>query len=196
MMFDTLTERLRRCRDVQSVADCLLQYGLQLSHTRCGNVQLINWKKGYLEIKAQLGFSDEFLNFFQRVSFADSSACARALRNRNSIVIEDVNADRQFAPCWGILDRAGVRAVQSTPMVSSNGALVGILSTHFPERHQLTDIEMRKIRRASAHVAADALIALQANGQPADTLIRLSRGLLDGSRRAIEHAETALARSL
>jgi hypothetical protein len=69
----------------------------------------MNWKAGYLEIKAQSGFADEFLNFFQRVCLADVSACARALRKRSSIVFEDVTTDQQF---------------------------VGILSTHFPILHR------------------------------------------------------------
>jgi GAF domain-containing protein len=101
-----------------------------------GNVQLMNWKAGYLEIKAQSGFGDEFLNFFKQVYLADVSACARALRKRSSIVIEDITTDRQFVPCCEILMRAGVRAVQSTPMISSSGALMGILSTHLPILHR------------------------------------------------------------
>lgn len=101
--------------------------------------------------------SHDFLNFFKRVYVDDVSACARALRKRSSIIIDDVTADQQFTPCRDILAQAGVRAVQSTPMVSSSGALIGILSTHFPTPHRPTDIEMRNLRHA-AHLAADAFI--------------------------------------
>src|SRR5262249_5098609 len=141
-------------------AACLLHEGLMLSQARVGNVQLMNWKNGCLEIEAQSGFGDEFLNFFKQVYFADVSACARAFRKRSSIVIEDVTTDQQFAPCCEILTRAGVRAVQSTPMISSGGALVGILSTHFPILHRPREIEMRNLRHA-AQVAADALILIR-----------------------------------
>jgi hypothetical protein len=102
-----IAEQIHRCDDAQSLADCLLHHGLEISRARLGNVQLMNWKAGYLEIKAQSGFGDEFLNFFKRVDVADVSACARALRKRSSIVIEDVTTDQQFAPCRGILTRAG-----------------------------------------------------------------------------------------
>jgi GAF domain-containing protein len=162
-MFEPLTEQIHRCGDAQSLAECLLHHGLKLSGARLGNVQLMNSKDGYLEIKAQSGFSDEFLNFFKRVDVADVSACARALRRRNSIVIEDVTTDQQFAPYCEILHRAGVRAVQSTPMLTSGGALMGILSTHFPIPHRLTHIEMRNLLHA-AHIAADALVSIRVNG--------------------------------
>src|SRR5262249_54103008 len=66
-MFDPIAQQIHRCRDAQSLVDCLLYQGLELSRARFGNVQLMNWKVGYLEIKAQSGFGDEFLNFFKRV---------------------------------------------------------------------------------------------------------------------------------
>ena len=69
-------------RDIQSVLAWLLQHGLDICQSNFGNVQLMNWQSGYLEIKAQHGFNDEFLNFFARVGLADASACARALRRR------------------------------------------------------------------------------------------------------------------
>jgi GAF domain-containing protein len=98
-MLDSMAERLRRCTDIQSVLDCLLNRSLELNHAGLGNIQLMNWRAGYLEIKVQRGFGEEFLNFFERVKLEDSSACARALRTREAVVIEDVIVDRQFAPC-------------------------------------------------------------------------------------------------
>jgi two-component system, sensor histidine kinase len=109
----------------------LLNRGLEICQSSFDNVQLMNWPAGYLEIKAQHGFQDEFLNFFERVTLSDASACARALRNRQSIIVEDVMIDQQFAPYREIVSRAGIRAVQSTPLLSSEGSLVGIISIHF-----------------------------------------------------------------
>src|SRR5215831_5367759 len=59
----------------------------------------LNWKAGYLEIKAQRGFREEFMNFFGRVKLEDSSACARTLRKRDAVVIEDIVIDPQFSSC-------------------------------------------------------------------------------------------------
>src|SRR5262245_48614589 len=93
-MVDPFHERLRRYPDVQSVLVCLLQRALEVCQTEFGNVQLMNWKAGYLEIKAQRGFQGEFLNFFEHVRLSHASACARALRNREPIIINDIMLDR------------------------------------------------------------------------------------------------------
>jgi GAF domain-containing protein len=189
---DVLAEQFRHCRDEESLANCLLHQGLQLSQTGFGNVQLMNWKNGYLEIKAQSGFTHDFLNFFKCVSIEDVSACARALRRRSSIVIEDITADQQFAPCREILTEAGVRAVQSTPLVSSSGALIGILSTHFPALHRPTDIEMRNLQHA-AHLAANAFIAIRVSNTSSANAINASLDLLRDAHEAIEFTEKLLA---
>ena len=192
-MLDPLSEQLRHCHDPHSLADCLLREGLTLSQARFGNVQLMNWKNGYLEIEAQSGFGDEFLNFFKRVYFGDVSACARALRKRSSIVIEDVTTDQQFAPCCDILTRAGVRAVQSTPMISTSGALMGILSTHFPISHRLGEIEMRKLGHA-AQVAADALVLIRVNGGSSSDAIDGSLEIVRDSQDVLKRTEKLLSR--
>src|SRR5262245_25288361 len=136
---------------------------------------------------------DEFLNFFKRVYVAGVSACAGALRKGSSIVIEDVITDQQFAPCYEILTRAGVRAVQSTPMISSGGALMGILSTHFPILHRPGEIEMRNLRHA-AQVAADALVLIRVNGGSSSNAIDASLEIVRNSQDALERTEKLLSR--
>jgi hypothetical protein len=54
--------------------------------------------------------------------------------------------------------------VQSTPLVSSSGALVGIVSTLFPTPHRPTDIQIRAAREA-AQLAANAIILFRARAR-------------------------------
>jgi len=190
-MLGTLRERLRRCPNLQSVFECALNGSLELSGAWAGNVQLMNWKAGYLEIMAQYGFHAEFLNFFGRVKMEDGTACARALRNHQSIIIEDVTVDQDFTACLEIARRAGIRAVQSTPLVSSSGALVGIASTHFQMPHRPTDLQMRALQEA-AQVTADAIIQFRARAciwSPSNSLSSVVE-----SRKAIARAELLLGR--
>jgi hypothetical protein len=70
------------CLDIESVLDFTLAQGLCLAEAELGNVQLMDWKTGYLEIASQKGFSEEFLTFFKNVTTKDGSVCARALRRR------------------------------------------------------------------------------------------------------------------
>ena len=180
--------------DVQSVLERALAQSLKVCGTELGNVQLMNWHAGYLEIKTQRGFHDEFLNFFERVNFGDGSACARALKSRKPVIVEDVPLDPEFRFCSAIMQRAGVRAVQSTPLVSRHGAFVGVLSTHFPESHRPTDLQIDAIADI-AHSAADAIIRLRAEAEArASATIQSSLKILDEAKRVMGQAEEVLKR--
>jgi GAF domain-containing protein len=187
-----LFRQLEKCADIHSVLNCVLDRSLELGGTSFGNVQLIDWRSGYLEIKAQRGFQSEFLNFFERVKLDHASACARALRNRDAIVIEDVMADEPFAPCREIVWRAGVRAVLSTPLISTNGAALGVLSVHFPAVHRPTDMQVRGMIEA-AGLAANEIIRIRAtNGEK----MLNAPEVVQKSREAIATAEKLLSRDV
>jgi GAF domain-containing protein len=93
-----------------------LDRALRITNQRLGNIQLIDWKAGYLEIVAQQGFQPDFLDCFRRVTSSDSCASGRALLMRASIMINDVTQDDRFAPFRALAASAGFRAVQSTPL--------------------------------------------------------------------------------
>ena len=138
-----------------------LDMALGITGQQLGNVQLVNWERGSLEIVAQRGFRQDFLDSFRRVSTRDGCACGRALMLRDTVVIDDVNTDREFSPFKKVAEGAGFRAVQSTPLMSSGGAIVGVISTHgdcTPSGRQLEQI------KSLAQETANALIWLRARG--------------------------------
>jgi GAF domain-containing protein len=102
-------------------------------------------------------------------------------------------ADDEFAPCRQIVSHAGVRAVQSTPIRSSSGALLGIMSTHFAVRHRPTKIELRELQYA-AQLAADAVIRARVGRSSAQEQIDRSVLLLEQARGASARADSILRR--
>jgi GAF domain-containing protein len=181
-MPDRLAERLRLCTDIQSVLDTALDRCLTLVGTGLGNIQLADWTNGHLKIAAQRGFSDDFLRFFAQVGADDSSACGRALRARDVIIVYDVENDKAFSPFGrSIVLGEGVRAVQSIPLISSSGAFVGMLSTHFETVRSPSNNELAAMK-ALAQIAANAVIAQRARRpnlyQSSVDLITSSRALL------------------
>jgi GAF domain-containing protein len=120
------------------VIDQLLEEARTVTGASLGNLQMVNWKRGCLEIVAEHGFQQEFLTHFAKVEATDATCCGRALQGRGQIVLEDVEEDLNF-PQYGrvIMLNAGARACLSTPLISSSGAFVGIVSTHFQTAHRL-----------------------------------------------------------
>jgi GAF domain-containing protein len=193
MLFRSPIQHLQQCPDIQAVLDFTLAQSLSLSETELGNIQLMEWNSGYLEISSQCGFNEEFLTFFKHVTANDGSACGRALRKRESIVIADVMLDAEFTPCQHVAYRAGFRAVQSTPIVSTSGAMIGILSTHFPSPHRPSDAAMAALKHLTQS-AADAIIFHRAAKNDINCIIDRSHKALEESHRLIERVNQALRR--
>ena len=85
-----------------------------------------------LRIAAQSGFESEFLSYFDTVSVKERCVCGKAMSGRSRIVVTDVAIDPIFSSdVRGVLLRANVRSVQSTPLIDSSGNFIGMVSTHY-----------------------------------------------------------------
>ena len=128
---------------------------------RC-SLQLVDSRTGTLTLAAQHGFQPAFIKFFGCVNENAPVTAAAAVRAKARIIAEDVTRSDIYEPATlAVLLDAGVRAVQSTPLVDSNGKVFGVLSTHFSERHRPEDRELRFIDLL-AQQTADYLSRIQA----------------------------------
>jgi PAS domain S-box-containing protein len=75
------------------------------------------------------------------------------MARRERVIVEDVLADPLFAPHRAIAAAAGICAVQSTPLVSSRGELLGVISTHFRQPHRFSGTVLRFTDLYARHAA-------------------------------------------
>jgi len=113
----------------------ILDEALAVDHAACGKIRVYEPASESLEIRAQRGFSDDFVNSFRAVSKEEALACARAFRLRRRVTVPDVSADPQSAAFRAAARSEGFRAMQSTPLIGSRGHVIGTLSTHFARVH-------------------------------------------------------------
>ena len=119
-----------------------------------GNVQLFNPYLDGLQIVAQYGFDKSFLQQFEIVRWDEPTACGRAYRFGQRVVITDISVDRFYAPYLSIALASGYRAVQSTPIIRTDGSVIGILSTHFLETHAWSDTAQGELDHSASKIAA------------------------------------------
>ena len=141
--------------------DCLdriLDAAIRFTRAQMGNIQLLD-ELGALAIVAHRGFDEPFLQFFARVDGETASVCGVSMQAAARTVVEDVTRSDVFAgqASLGTLLDAGVRAVQSTPLIGSDGTVFGMISTHFTEPHrpQERDLELMDLlaRQAADYLA-------------------------------------------
>lgn len=140
------TRALREVPRSGSLLTKILEGALTLGGADRGNVQILDPAAGSLRIAAQCGFGAEFLAYFAAVDDG-RSACGRAARKRAQTVIVDVDIDAWFAPHRGIAAASAFRAVQSTPLIERTGRLVGVVSTHYPRPHSLSERDLEMMKR-------------------------------------------------
>jgi len=117
---------------VRAISERTLSEALALHDAGFGNIQLLN-ARGKLEIVAQRGFGRGFLDFFREVGVTDPSVCGRALEHAERVIVADVTKEPTLAgtDTQAVILAAGVRSVQSTPVISKHGLVFGMISTHF-----------------------------------------------------------------
>jgi signal transduction histidine kinase/CheY-like chemotaxis protein len=151
-----------------------------------------------LRMLAQHGHQASFLKFFglpEKVA----SASMEALRGGARIVVPDVEESPLFAgtESLAVLRVAGVRALQSTPMVSRSGKVLGVLSTQWgkpyrPDEHDLWRIDLLARQAADLIEQARAQEALRQSEEIVRQGVRVAGlGVLDHDHRSdrIEYSD-------
>jgi len=141
-----------------------------------------------LRIVAQRGFPQWWLDFWNKTS-KGQGASGTALERGERIIVEDVERSPMFigTPALEMQLRAGVRAVQSTPLVSRSGHPIGIFSTHY-KKAQRPDERALRLLDILARQATDILERSKMQQSLRESEERF-RAVALHSRKEIEGAE-------
>ena len=132
----TLSTRLVQAHEIGSMMENILDAAIEIAGADMGNVQLLDRQTNILNIVAQRGFESAFADFFAAVH-AEMAICGEAMSRGERVIIEDVATsplviDTRFRQP---MISAGVRAIQSTPLVSRSGRVVGMFLMHYRQPH-------------------------------------------------------------
>lgn len=126
----------------------IVEAAIALTNADKCTVQVFDDSIGALKLVAHRGFEQPFLEFFDVVT-TQGSVCELAMKSRTRVVVPDVTTSELLAgtPSLEVLLDAKVRAVQSTPLISSSAMLLGMISTHYripttPKGPQLTLMDL------------------------------------------------------
>jgi GAF domain-containing protein len=170
-MLEQMTQRLQSQRSFEAAVETVLNDVVALHGAEYGDLQLVDGDR--LVIVAQRGLSSAFLQTFKAVTKDAGCACGRAWRLKRTVVVADVDMDRDYAPFRTDARAAGYRAVQSTPLMT-RGKVMGMISTLFANPHEPTPIELEILGRY-VEVAAEYLLTLLGSenlGRKAQTMNR------------------------
>ncbi len=174
MLLEQMSARLYEQSSFERAVKVILDDSISLHGAELGNVQLL--AGDCLVIVLQRGFKAPFLEFFREVRINDGTACGRALRTSQPVLVSDIETDEEYAPYRTVARAAGYKSVITVPLVTSSGFFVGAVSNHFVNIHKPTGIEMNTLK-SYGKIAADHLYQLLGNNPLKEKALAMSSNL-------------------
>src|SRR5215471_1535281 len=156
-----LSTTLVQAGDLKSLLSEILSAAADLTGTDKGNIQLYDPATGRLCIVVHQGLGNRLVEHFADLGWV--ATCDAAAQRIDRVIVEDVTLlnDLNDPVSMEIVLEDGIRAIQSTPLVSRGGRLLGMLSNHFRQSHRPDERALRWLDLL-ARMAADFIERSQA----------------------------------
>ncbi|HEU5182254.1 MAG TPA: GAF domain-containing protein [Candidatus Polarisedimenticolia bacterium] len=130
--------------DVKALYEKLLDAAVTVMRSDFASLQRLDSEGGVprLTLLAFRNFSPEAALFWKSVPAESGSPCGQALRAHTRIITADVEECEVGGKNLETMRQTGIRAVQSTPLLSRDGRLVGMISTQWRRPHWPTDRDL------------------------------------------------------
>lgn len=143
-----ISAELIREENVEALYGKILDAAIAIMHADFASLQMLYPERGSggeLRLLAHRGFNPEAAEFWEWVRPDSKSTCGAALRTGERVVAPDVETCGLMAGSGDLetYRQTGIRAVQTTPLVSRGGALVGMISTHWGGPREPSERDLR-----------------------------------------------------
>ena len=159
----------------------ILDAAIEIVGADGGTIQLHDREADTLTFLATRGFPPEMVAHFAEVDASSGSPCGVALATGARAMVEFRNDRHDPDGSEKLHHDAGYRSAQSTPLVSRSGQPLGMFSTHWHERRELTEREIRFLDLLGRQ-AADLIERTQVQ----EALRTSEKELREGARRKDE----------
>jgi PAS domain S-box-containing protein len=144
-LLQALSAEMTREGNVEALYEKIMDAAVAIMRSDFASMQVLDESQDALRLLAYHGFEPSFGTTFALVSPETRTSCSVARQTARRVVVPNVETC-DFIVATPSLDHhleAGIRAVQSTPLVSRDGALVGMISTHWKQPHQPSERDLR-----------------------------------------------------
>lgn len=125
--------------------DAILESAMAIMHAQFGSIHLLDSRSNELNLLASRNFHPNSARFWQRVSTDTKSIYGAALSRGKRVIVTDVRSADWIQGTEDLRHSllSGILAGQSTPLITREGRVLGMLSTCWNEPHAPTESELR-----------------------------------------------------
>ena len=158
-----ISTKLIHARDPDVLYEMIVDAAVAIMRSDFASMQMFYPERGELRLLAYRGFNPTAAAFWEWVRPGSGSTCGAALATGDRSIVADIELSDFMAGSEDLetYRQTGIRAVQSTPLVSREGRLLGMMSTHWRNSHQPSDRDLRLLD-VLARQAADVIERKQA----------------------------------
>ncbi|MDF3068544.1 MAG: torS [Polyangiaceae bacterium] len=194
----TAAHLLAGATDMKALLEEILVAALELHSTTQGDVQLYEPVSQSLRLTVHRGVPSEAVAGWPDVNLSEPGwPVARALRERTSVAVADVEAELPATAFRATWLAAGVRAAHCIPLITRDGELLGVMTMHFQQPHRADERSLR-ISGLLARLGADTVERLRIEEERARLLRseQLARRALDEAAQMKEDFLATLSHEL
>ncbi|HEY9906165.1 MAG TPA: ATP-binding protein, partial [Thermosynechococcaceae cyanobacterium] len=130
--------------DIQTLYQEVLSAAISLTQADAGTVQILDADTQDLVLLATQGFERTMTEHFYRVNVSSQTSCGVAFKNGDRRFIDfDVPQSEDPDGSMQLHKEAGYLSGQSTPLITRSSKLIGMVSTHWHNRHRPSERELR-----------------------------------------------------
>jgi PAS domain S-box-containing protein len=139
-----LAARSVRESNVQTLYQDLISAALAITHAQAGTIQLLDPATQELVMLAMQNFTPAMFEHFSRIDARSNTSCGMALRSGERAFVDfDVPESEDPNGFCRVHIEAGYLSAQSTPLLTRSGRVIGMISTHWRDRHRPSERELR-----------------------------------------------------
>jgi PAS domain S-box-containing protein len=148
--------------DAEALYTRIIDTACAIMHSQFASVQMLHGTSR-LQLLAHRGFSPSAAAGWKWIDATCRTACGQALEIGHRVLFRDVRPmeDVLGPELLAIYEETGIVAIQTTPLKSRTGRIVGMLSTHWSYPHEPSEHELRLLD-ILARIAADLIERRQA----------------------------------
>src|SRR5690348_12788834 len=137
--------------DVHALYEKIVDAAVMIMRSEFASMQMLYPERGSpggrgeLRLLAFRGFNPQAAVFWEWVRADSQSTCGEALRTGRRAIAADVEKCDYMAGSEDLATylQTGIHAVQTTPLISRGGTVVGMISTHWKEPHEPREHDLR-----------------------------------------------------
>src|SRR5262245_24825920 len=179
-LLQNISAELVQQENITALYETIIDGAVAIMRSDFASMQQLHPERGNGELRllAFRGFNPQAAKFWEWVRTDSQSSCSAALRTGQRVIVPDVEQCDFMAGTEDLVTslQTGIHAVQSTPLFSRSGKLLGIISTHWRKPLVPSERDLR-LMDILARQAADIIESKQAT---------------DALRRAKEYDEAVM----